>query len=156
MTLRAVDDAFMADFEAEIARIEAGSNPFPLDELPLKNADGSGTSPDVEIVDAKIAAAEARTDTKFAELRTDLAKDFGALSTQLASKPGTGTLIGTAVAIVGILLAALSYGGDRLAMGVGLADSRQEQLKRDQEQDTATKATDRKLDELLRRIPAKP
>ena len=112
----------------------------------LKRGGGGGTLPPMETVDAKIAAAEARTDTKFAMLTGDLAAHFGDLKADLARKPGTGTLIGIAVAIVALILGALAYGGDRLAMGVGLADQRQEQLKRDD-------AQDERLAEILRRLP---
>lgn len=116
----------------------------------LKSADGGGTLPPMETVDAKIAAAEARTDAKFAELRGGLSSDFADLKaeikTELASKPGTATLIGTLAATAALILGALAYGGDRLQMGIGLADQRQAQLQRDNEQD-------RKFDEILKRLP---
>ena len=104
---------------------------------------------DSPLMDAKLEAVEARTDAKFADLRTDLAAQFGDLKAELAKKPATGTLIGTAVAIVALILSALAFGGDRLALGIGLADQRQEQLKRDQ-------AQDEKLDRILDRLPPTP
>lgn len=118
----------------------------PGTSVPLKDGDGGGTLPPMEVVDAKIAAAEARTDTKFAMMTGELAVHFGELKADLARKPGTGTLIGIAVAIVALLLTALAYGGDRLAMGVGLGDQRHEQMKRDEAQDA-------RLAEILRRLP---
>jgi hypothetical protein len=131
---------------AAYRKLKAENQKLSDENRSLKQDGGGGTLPPVDIIDAKIEAAEARTDTKFAMLTGDLTAHFGDLKADLARKPGTGTLIGIAVAIVALLLGALAYGGDRLALGVGLADQRQEQLKRDQ-------AQDKKFDEILDRLP---
>ena len=112
-------------------------------EVPLKDGDGSGTSGGMDTVDAKIAAAEARTDTKFAELRGDL-KDF---ATKTTVWQAVGTII---VSVLGVLLAVLAFGGDRfdggLSVGGIISQVQGEQKARDQAQDA-------KLDEILKRLP---
>lgn len=109
------------------------------DRTGLKPGGGGGTLPPMETVDAKIAAAEARTDTKFAELRGDL-KDF-------ASK---GTVWGAMATAVAVILAALAFAGDRFDAGVGaggaLAPYAADQKARDD-------AQDKKLDLILERLP---
>jgi hypothetical protein len=109
----------------------------------LKSGGGDGTSGGVDTTDAKIAAAEARTDTKFAELRGDM-KDF---VTKGALWAATGTIIAT---ILGVLLAVLAFGGDRFDAGItaggALAPYAEQQRARDA-------AQDRKFDEILRRLP---
>ena len=103
-----------------------------------------GPDPDNELTDAKIAAAEARTDTKlrdvdvkfervlgevrlgFQELRTDLASFKGEVGTQLAAMPTRaevrsnmqwtiGTLAALILAVAGIIVASFQTG---LAVGV--------------------------------------
>ena len=108
-------------------------------ELPLKHGGGGGTSGGMDAVDAKIAAAEARTDTKFAELRGDL-KDFA------TAKEMRNTVWGAALTLGAIILAAIAFGGDRFDAGLGMADTHQKQLQRDAEQDA-------KFDEILKRLP---
>lgn len=112
----------------------------------LKQGGGGGMSGGMDTVDAKIAAAEARTDTKFAELRGDLNAQFGEIKTQLASKAGTGTVIGTGLGLFAAVAALIAFGGDRFDAGLGMSDVRQAQLERDQRQDA-------KLDEILKRLP---
>lgn len=104
----------------------------------LKHGGGDGTSDGMETVDAKIAAAEARTDTKFAELRSDL-KDFATKSTVWGA-------MGTAVALI---LAAIAFGGDRFDAGMGMADVKQAQVERDARQDASVDAINKKLDVLI-------
>lgn len=123
-----------------LARAEAAYGP---PRLQVK-ADAAISKPmaDQEIIDAKIQAAEARVDTKFAELRGDL-KDF-------ATKGTVWGAVGTAVAaILGVLLAVLAFGGDRFDGGLGMADQRQAQLQKDARQDDAANAIDAKLDLIL-------
>lgn len=106
-----------------------------LENRSLKHGGGDGTSSGMDSVDAKIAAAEARTDTKFTELRGDL-KAF-------ATK---NTVWGAAGSLFLGVLAVLAFAGDRFDAGIGQADTRQAQLERDQRQDA-------KLDEILKRLP---
>lgn len=105
----------------------------------LKEGGGGGTLPPVEIVDAKIAAAEARTDTKFAELRGEL-----------KLLPTKATVWGAVATGVALILAALAFAGDRFDTGMSIGAQTQtivsEQHKRDD-------AQDKKLDEILRRLP---
>lgn len=101
----------------------------------------------MDTVDAKIAAAEARTDTKFAELRADL-KDFATKSTVWQA----------AATIIAVVLAAIAFGGDRFDAGIGMADTQQKQLQRDQQQDQAVQRMEGKLDQLIaaqKRSPSK-
>lgn len=105
----------------------------------LKQGGGGGMSGGMDTVDAKIAAAEARTDTKFAELRGDL-KDFATKGTVW------GAVASGVVAILGVLVGLIAFGGDRFDAGIGMADVRQAQIERDQKQDA-------KLDEILKRLP---
>lgn len=110
----------------------------------LKHGGGGGTLPPMETVDAKIAAAEARTDTKFAELRGDL-KDFATKGTVWSA---TATIIASLVAT---FLAVLAFGGDRFDAGVGaggaLAPYAEQQRARDAQQDAQFR-------EILKRLPA--
>lgn len=117
---------------------------------PLNHGGGGGTSGSMETVDAKIAAAEARTDTKFAELRGDLQK--------FATKGTVWGAVGSAVAaILGVLLALMAFGGDRFDAGLGQADVRQAQLERDAKQDADVVGMNSKLDALLQKaVEAKP
>ena len=112
----------------------------------LPNHDGRGTSDVVDATDAKIAAAEARTDTKFAELR----RDMDAFATRGTVWKGVASTIAAIVTAVGVVLAVMAFGGDRFDAGVGaggaLAPYAEQQRTRDAMQD-------RKLDEILRRLP---
>ena len=110
----------------------------------LKQGGPGGTSGGMDTVDSKIAAAEARVDTKFAELRGDLAR----FATKNTVWGAVGTAVGTLIAV---MLAVLAFGGDRFDAGLGasglLAPYVEAQRKRDN-------AQDEKLDEILRRLPS--
>lgn len=108
----------------------------------LKQNSPSGTSGNMDTVDAKIAAAEARTDTKFAELRGDL-KDFATKGTVW------GAVASGVVAILGVLVGLIAFGGDRFDAGLGMADVRQAQIERDAKQDAAVNDINGKLDQLI-------
>lgn len=116
---------------------------------PLKHGGGGGTSGGMDTVDSKIAAAEARTDTKFAELRGYL-KDFA------TARELRGTVWGAAATIIAVILAAIAFGGDRFDAGIGMADIRQAQLARDADQDRAVKSIEGKLDKLIEAQANKP
>ena len=118
-------------------------------ELPLKGGGGGGTSGGMNVsmkdyVDARDAAVASDMHAEFANVRADIAK-----------LPTTWTLVATALAIVSILVAVLAFGGARFSAGISLADQREQQLVRDANQDAAVKKTDAKLDEILKRLPAK-
>ena len=105
----------------------------------LKHGGSGGTFGGMDNVDAKIAAAEARVDTKFAELRGDLSN--------FATKGTVWGAVGTAVAIG---LAVAAFGGDRFDAGMSsqsaVAALTEEQRNRDE-------AQDKKFDEILARLP---
>ncbi len=105
----------------------------------LKQGGPGGTSGGMDATDSKIAAAEARVDTKFAQLRGDLEK----FSTK-------STVWGAAGTVVAILLAVAAFGGDRFDSGMSISSAMSTfydaQKKRDAEQD-------RKFEEILKRLP---
>ena len=103
-------------------------------------------------MDAKIAAAEARTDTKFAELRGDL-KDFLKRSDfDNATRVTRANIWGAALTLLGIVLAALAFGGGRFDAGMGARSMVESVVSQQHARDDAQ---DRKLDEILRRLPPK-
>jgi hypothetical protein len=80
-----------------------------------------------------MAASEARTDTKLAtamgEIREEFAKlngRFDTVNARLDAIPGRWELLifffGTAVTIIGVLIAVLAYGGDRYNAGASTAE----------------------------------
>lgn len=123
---------------AEAEETSLGGTQPPLPPLPPV-----ATAPipnGMDGVDAKIAAAEARTDTKFAELRGELRR-----------LPGMGTLIATIIAAFGAVLAVLAFAGGRFDSGMS-ARSLVEQVQTEQRARDA--GQDRKLDLILARLPA--
>lgn len=123
-------------------------------ELPLNHGGGGGTSDGMDTVDAKIAAAEARTDTKFAQLRGDLNVQFGEVKTQLASKAGTGamiaTVVGTGLGLLAAVLSMLALGANRFDAGMTVRSAIESGLTESNKRDDAQ---DAKLDEILKRLP---
>lgn len=82
-----------------------------------------------DAVDAKIAAAEARSQaalaTAMGEIRTEFANlrgDLKALDTKVAALPGRWTVFGAALTAVGIVLAALALGNDMFSRGFSSQD----------------------------------
>lgn len=102
-----------------------------------------------EYVDLKLDAVMTRIDGKFDLLN----QRMGDLEKRT---PSIGAIIATAftsaVGIVGVLLAAMAFGGDRFDSGIGLADQRQDQIERDADQD----AIIRRLDALIAEQPTQP
>jgi len=99
---------------------------------------GGGGDGGMDMMDAKISAAEARVDTKFEQLRGDL-KDFATKS----------TVWGAAATIIAVVLAAIAFGGDRFDAGMGLADKQAVQIERDAKQDQDVAGINQKLDKLI-------
>lgn len=112
-------------------------------EPTLYGGGGGGTYGGMDAVDAKIAASEARTDTKFAELRGDLGK----FATTGAVWAAAGTAIAT---ILGVLLAVMAFGGDRFDAGMSAGGAVAPIVEQQKARDAAQ---DEKLDEILRRLP---
>lgn len=131
---------------AMIRRLQDERDSLEAEVTTLKGGGPGGTLPPMDIVTAKIEAAEARTDTKFSELRSDL-KDFASKSTVWKGVASTVAAIFTAM---GVILAVMAFGGDRFDAGVNaggaLAPYAAQQKSRDD-------AQDEKLDEILRRLP---
>lgn len=106
----------------------------------LKTGGPGSTSGGMDSVDAKISAAEARVDTKFAELRGDLQR--------FATK---GTVWGAAGTIVALLLAVAAFAGDRFDAGMSSSSAVASFSEAQRQRDAAQ---DQKLNEILRRLPA--
>lgn len=68
----------------------------------------------LELNAERIAHMESRIDAK-------LDIKFGEITTELARKPGTGTLIITGLVMAGTIIAVLAFGGDRFDGGVQVA-----------------------------------
>lgn len=79
-----------------------------------------GTSMEhMETVDAKITAAEARTDTKFAELLGELKLMNQRLDHVERSTSGMkSTVIGTGIGVVAIVIAVMAYGAQWFGLGM--------------------------------------
>ena len=117
--------------------------PIALRDRP---GDATSTPMDGDLVDAKIAASEARTDAKFAELRGDMRAGFSDIRTEFASilgeikemradiggrldhveKATTGLRANiwfAAIAAVGLVAAILAWGGDQFGRGLEIGRS---------------------------------
>lgn len=78
----------------------------------LKGGGGDGTYDGMSEVDAKIAAAEARTDTKFAQV-------LGRLDgIDKATSGLKATIIITAIAAIGVVFGAMAFGASQFGNGV--------------------------------------
>lgn len=91
---------------------EDASSKKLTDDPPLKSGGGGGTYDDMSIVDAKIAAAEARTDTKFAELIGELK----AIETSTAGIKTT--VVVTGIAAVALVVAIFGWGSQMFGVGM--------------------------------------
>lgn len=123
----------------------SGPSPF---QYPLQHGGGGGTFPPMEAVKAQIEAAEARTDTKFSELR----RDMDAFATRGTVWKGVASTIAAIVTAVGVILAVISFGGDRFDAGVSAGGALSPYAEQQRQRDAAQ---DKKLDEILRRLPEK-
>lgn len=115
--------------EAMRSALEAlGSSQAGYEKRSLKSGGGDGTFEGMEVVDAKIAAAEARTDTKFAEVLGELK----AMRAEMTHMPSNRSMIGTmgalSAVVLATVLAVLALAGDRfdggVAYGIGSADAK--------------------------------
>lgn len=78
----------------------------------LSTGGGGGTYGGMDTVDAKIAASEARTDTKFAELRGDLK------AIQHSTSGVRATVIGTGLAAVALVVGIFAWGSQMFGTGM--------------------------------------
>lgn len=86
---------------------------------PLQQGGGGGTFDGMEVVDAKIAAAEARTDTKFAELLGELKLINQRMEHVERSTSGMrSTVIGTGIGVVAVVIAIMAYGAQWFGLGM--------------------------------------
>lgn len=116
----------------------------------LKTSPPGGTPPPMDAVDAKIAAAEARTDTKFAQLRGDLQRLPSRAQMQADATSLRNNVWGAALTALAITLAVVAFGGDRFDAGMGAGSAVAPVVEQQKARDAAQ---DQKLDEILRRLP---
>jgi hypothetical protein len=107
--------------------------PQPAETKPARESEEMSEQTREE-VDAKIAASEARADTKFAQLfgkidtsNAELKGELGKIAVRIAGvERSTGglhtTIIVTAVAVVGVLVAILTFGQQWLGIGLTTRD----------------------------------
>lgn len=88
--------------------------PFPSGDsaASLQNGEGGGTFDDMEMMDAKIAAAEARTDTKFTEVLGELKR------IETATSGTKTTVIATGIAAVALVVAIFGWGSQMFGTGL--------------------------------------
>lgn len=79
---------------------------------PLQSGGGGGTYDGMTLVDAKIAAAEARTDAKFSTLEAKID------NIQLALGGLRTTIVLTSIAVVGVVVGAMAFGASQFGNGV--------------------------------------
>jgi hypothetical protein len=109
-----------------------GLAPTPSDSHTSEMSDSD--SPTRSEIDAKIAASEARTDTKFAELLGEikvtnagivgLRSEFSDMRGYARSSHHTtiGTIVATGLGIVAIVIALLTYGATWFGLGINAHD----------------------------------
>jgi len=90
---------------------------------------------------AQIAVAEARTDTKFAELRGDLRVISQTMAEVRAGQRATQVLVvGSAIAAAAVIIAALSFGATWFGLGINASD-------------VASRAANQALQEFVAKLP---
>lgn len=124
----------------------------------LKGGGGGGTFEGMEVVDAKIAAAEARTDTKFAELLGELRLINQQIDHVEKSTGGLrSTVIGTGIGVVAVAIAVMAYGAQWFGIGMDAQQvserAAQSALEKVQPQ---MQSLDGKLDQLLQATRPRP
>lgn len=106
-----------------------------------------------DYIDARADAVRAENESRF----SDVLSEIKGLKSLVESKPSTwqmvGAIFGAAATILGVLLAALAFGGDRFDGGLGMAEQRQEQIQRDTDQDAIIKRLDALLSQSTTREP---
>lgn len=99
-----------------------------------------------DYIDRSMDAVRAENDAQFAKVLA-----------AIQSKPSTwqlvGAVFGAAFTVLGVVLAVLSYGGDRFDGGVSLSEQQQQQIERDKAQDDRLKAILDRLDAMTAAQP---
>ncbi|KKB12391.1 hypothetical protein VE25_07515 [Devosia geojensis] len=128
-----------------------GSQDGSDDGTPLHSGGGGGTSDDMSIVDAKIAAAEARTDTKFVQVLSRLDN----LDSDIArnTRGIIPTIILTGISVVALVVAVFAWGNGMFSTGMS-AQSIADQAARGVEQRLSTElqASAQRYDVLEQRL----
>ena len=106
-----------------IVKLEASASTFSGKQGQVNDM----TSPTREELDAKIAASEARTDTKFAELLGEIKAINATLSSVQMMTAGTkSAIVATGVAVfigmAGLVIGMLAYGGSTFYNGTVIGD----------------------------------
>lgn len=126
----AANDAFRGMAENLARAVEAsgragGSSTAQAEGVALRAGDGGGTLPPMDAVDAKIAASEARSETKLEKAMGEVRVEFTALRGDIreltAKSASKGTVVITGISLffgmAGLLAAFLAYGGDQFGRG---------------------------------------
>lgn len=124
----------------------------------LSSGGGGGTFDVMGLVDAKIAASEARSDTKFAELLGELRLMNQRLDHVERSTSGMrSTVIGTGIGVVAVVIAVMAYGAQWFGVGMDAQQvserAAQSALEKVQPQ---MQSLDGKLDQLLQATRPRP
>ncbi|MDR6954894.1 hypothetical protein J2X65_004270 [Ancylobacter sp. 3268] len=113
-------------------RVRGQENVRNAPSLPSTEQDATSSDMTREEMDAKLEAAEARTDTKFAELlgevkamRAELSGDMKSIGARLdhVERATSGVRLNiwlAAVAVLGLAIAAMAYGGQQFGLGADL------------------------------------
>ena len=125
-----------------LGRLGVGTGRLAIDPKPYEpHSSDMDETPSRSEVEAQIAAAEARTDTKFAELRGDLRVISQTMAEVRAGQRATQVLVvGSAIAAVAVIIAALSFGATWFGLGINASD-------------IAHKAADQALREFVAKAP---
>jgi len=120
----AANDAFREISEQVTARVAeatgraGGGSTAQAEGVALRTGGAGGTFNGMDVVDAKIAAAEARGEAQ-------LEKALGALRLDISKLASTSTVYVTAITLffglAGLLVAFLAFGGDQFGRGADIA-----------------------------------
>lgn len=108
---------------------------------PLETSGDGGDSTGMDVVDAKIAAAEARSQTALAGAMGEVRAEFAKINARLDGLPTRGTVYGAvltaALTVVALLIAAVALGNDMLARGFTASEVAQAAAERALERQAA-------------------
>jgi hypothetical protein len=162
-----VDDSRREAWAAQ--RAARAQDEAKTEEIALKGGGGGGTSGSMDpaIVDAKIAASEARTDTKFAKLEGKLDLIVASLNvingnaTDAKSEARTTrrTIIGTGISLGALILAIAAFGVNTFTLGSRVDDIARVEAQQTYNQMMVQTANDRAIanrQEPLKALSAPP
>lgn len=109
----------------------------------------------IEAAEARINASLDKISAEVSRSNTEIRSEISAVRAELQHKPGTWTIVGaaftSAVAVVGILIGFLSYGGDRFDGGVQVTSVSVQQAA---DAKRIAEETGQKVDALIQRLDA--